>query len=470
MPLDIGVVGWNRITSGGPTVTVTFSPTTGCPISGMVRYLQETNATLSTVTDDQGNAYTILGGSDTIDANGVRSRRFRSTSNTPTVSGALTITATYVGGATNNVEGDSFNLVWDVTGGGQYDASNGQAQVIPSGGGGTDFCSTGSLGTPSANDGLVVGAFSHDIEFATHAVGTGYTLEQERTSPPVYLVERLLQTTATAATATMTTDQDGRMLNHGFLYVPSAVGPEAKSGSDSGTGTEGTPAVGLSGPKETGTGTENGSCSGTVTGLPDTGTGTDRTALIALSGPADSGTGTETAALVVVQTGSDTGTFTDNLTEIEISTGGESGTGTDTGSVSATAGPGESGSGVENGSVSATLTASDTGTGTDAATVVQTGTNPADSDSGNGSDAAVVEAFLASLDSGTGVDAASVVVTLVGAETGTGTDTGWLSSVEWTVSDSGTGVEASSVLGPTTYSGLALGKPYIVPRLGGEYP
>lgn len=275
---------------------------------------------------------------------------------------------------------------------------------------------------------------------------------------------------ASAYTATFTFSAARSALSAVAVFKAAGGGTTPVTGSDTATGTEGKPDIALSGPKEAGSGADAGSCSATVTPIRETGTGTETQSLAVVQSGSDTGSGTETAAVVVTQTGADTGTFDDSLTEIAIGTGGESGTGSDTGSVSATTGPGESGSGAENGTISASLTASESGTGVESASVVQTGTSPSDSDSGTGSDAAIIDALLASLDTGTGVESASLVVTVISAETGAGADTGFLTSVSWWASESGSGAESASVSGPATYTGLALGKPYIVPRIGGEYP
>lgn len=254
-------------------------------------------------------------------------------------------------------------------------------------------------------------------------------------------------------------------------FKETASGATTKTDSDTGTLTDaGRVDATVTPNRETGTGADTAVGSYTVTAAQETGAGADASQLSVVQNGSETGSGTEGASIVVVQTGSDTGTFSDNTTQIDIGNGGESGTGTDTGSVSATPGPGESGSGAENGTIVATLTARETGTGTESASVVQTGTSPSDSDSGNGIDRAVVDALLASLDTGSGVESASLVVTLVGAETGAGSDTAWLSSVQWTVAETGTGGDAASVNGPASYTGLALGRPYIIARLGGEYP
>lgn len=302
MALGTGVTGSGFIASAGATIpTAAFTPSAGSRLCGIVRWLPETNAVVTAVADAEGlgNTY-ALDGSATTDANGYKCHRYVSTNNL-SLSGSMVVTATLVGGATNNAEGGSFIVAQEVTdtGGAESAGSGtgGQAQSISSIT--TDNATTGACGTPTAANGLVVAFFTHNVEFDTHAAGTGYTqVAEDTTASRSWFIEKLQQTSAAAVTATMSVGANGSMNNHAFT-MKANTGPVTKTDADTGTGTEiarPTIAVTIAAPRDTATAADQ--------TVPITATLVQRDTAVAAEGSSvDTGsavqkTGTDSAAAI----------------------------------------------------------------------------------------------------------------------------------------------------------------------------
>lgn len=409
---------------------------------------------------------------------------------------------------------------------------------------GTNAITVTSAATDSAGQ-HIFAASGNNAPIDTFSAGTGGAIAYTKgnsTYPTSSCSETGVQASAGTATATFTVDDGSGNFITGVATFRAAASAVDKTGTDSGTGTEGTNptvAVAIAAPVDAVTGTERTLPISASLGQADTCAGTDRGSCAATATVGDSGTATEGAS---VDTGSiaksdadaatateamvllvadvvprDAGTLTygvpniapwvpettplvgtDSATATESATVtvGDLKSGADSGStdesttelwiddpsiditatdrlVTMTAAVGQTDTGAlgETPAINASVTAArDTGTATEGATVTQTGTNPVDSDSATAADQAAIEALLSSLaDSASGVESALVTVEYVASDAGTAGEHGFLSSASWFLSDGGVATEAATLVGPTTYSGIALAMPYIIPRLGGEF-
>lgn len=311
---------------------------------------------------------------------------------------------------------------------------------------------------------------------------------------------------ASAPTAVLTASVTTSQNSYAVAAATFKLASTAKSGSDSGTGTEAaTPDAHLDGTGESGSGTDTASLaagisssesgvgteaasvstppvsvsasdSGTgtdallgigVSGSTDSGTGSDLSAGIRISGVTESGAGTDTAtALAASLSSSESGSGTDLLSGIRVSgptdaaAGSEaatlaaslqgtqeSATGSDLASLAVQAGASESGVATESATVTVQVSTSDSGAGSDGST--PPGVQVAASESAVATDLATVDqggGAKSATDAGTGSDLASVSVQVTASESGTSTETASvLQGADRAGSESGTATESASV-------------------------
>jgi len=158
--------------NGGSSASVTSATATGSAIGsgntvcGIV-FWHNTAGTLTSVTDNKGNTYTIV---DSIQETG-GANSFLASFYLVNVTGGPTALTANLGSATTGVQ-----ISWDeysgVSTSAVLDGHHGQAQASP--GTGTDAISSGSFTTADNGDLIYCGSYSVS---GTSSAGTGFTLE-----------------------------------------------------------------------------------------------------------------------------------------------------------------------------------------------------------------------------------------------------------------------------------------------------
>lgn len=135
---------------------------------------------------------------------------------------------------------------------------------------------------------------------------------------------------------------------------------------------------------------------------PDTGTGTNTGSVSAPTTGTDTGTGADSGAISIPVTGADTGTGTESyMISIPVA-GSDTGTGADGGSLMGSVTGADARSSADSASMASALSAADTGVAAEADVIGVTG-----ADSGVGVDSGLVNATLTLADSGVGADGGS---------------------------------------------------------------
>lgn len=331
----------------------------------------------------------------------------------------------------------------------------------------TSGSGTGTLGVTAVDDGSpgtnslrFMGRYQGTSNVT--AAGTGSTA-----GPSIdfglYVIDTFRETTASQGASNV----GGASITDDLAAIALAireVPPVAKSGSDSGTGTDSATLAAQVSSSDSGTATDavgsigiSSSESGTATEAAvvtvakvgsESGTGTDLASLAAALTSSESGAGTDAASPPVVSlVSSDAGTGTDLVSSIRLPTFTDAATGQETASLAASlSGSGEGGTGTEVASLAVQASASEAGVGTESATVT---VQVSASESGSGTDASTAPAVQVSAsESGTGTDGATVDQgsgAKSGSEDGTATDLAFLSVQVSGGEESGTATETASV-------------------------
>jgi hypothetical protein len=235
-------------------------------------------------------------------------------------------------------------------------------------------------------------------------------------------------TSATGSYSYTGTGAGGRALIAGFKGA--GGGPTPISSSDTGAGTDAATLVVSISAADTGAGADASSLAASLSS-PDSAAGTEGTpAILAGLIQADTAAGAEASTLIAALSGGDSGTGTDSgsvFSGLTVSDS-DSGVGTDgVSSLAATVATSDAGTGTDASTLAATLAASDAGTGADSGSVFA-GLTVSDSDSGHGTEGTpVILAGLAGSDSAVGTDAAaSLSVVIAAADAGHGADFGFV--------------------------------------------
>lgn len=250
------------------------------------------------------------------------------------------------------------------------------------------------------------------------------------------------------------------------LETPDAASVTEKSGSDSGSGAEGTaslsstfstgetgagaegtPAVSATADAaESGAGAETASGSGTLAAAEETGAGVDASALVVILEGAETGAGAEGAASVAGEAAAgDTGAGAEEASgSATLSGGEETGSGADEGLAAVAVSSADAGSGAEEAASSGSLAAAESAAGVEAQaaeSVLSAG------ETGAGTEEASNAATLAGTEeTGAGTEEAQSAVAVSGADTGSGTESAESAAV-LDAAEAGTAVDAAALSG-----------------------